>query len=97
MSLFSTKAGKFTEEEFDVAYQTYQATKKRPRVYTFFKSTQINPADADKEALMSLWAFQERLKNLGHFLTKYNDIEHLKRQFSDQLRKLRQDDKLPTR
>lgn len=96
VSLFSTKTGKYTEEEFDVAYETFKATKKRPKVYTFFKRIQIDTADADKKALMSLWAFQEKLEQLGHFCTHYNDIEHLKRQFSDQLRKLREDDALPT-
>ncbi len=45
---------------------------------------------------MSLWAFHEKLKELGHSYTLYNDIERLKRQFSDQLRKLREEDALPT-
>lgn len=96
VSLFSTMAGKYTEEEFDVAFQTYKETKKRPRVYTFFKRTLIDTANADQEALNSLWDFQKKLKQLGHFYTQYKDIEHLKLQFSDQLRKLRDEDKLPT-
>ena len=35
-----------------------------------------------------LWAIQEKLHDLGHFYTLYDDIEHLKRQFRDQLDKL---------
>jgi internalin A len=34
LSLFETKAGKFTEEEFDVAYQAF-IEKKKPLIYTY--------------------------------------------------------------
>ena len=37
---------------------------------------------------MSLWAFKDKLSGLGHFYTSYDNIEHLKRQFRDQLNKL---------
>jgi hypothetical protein len=33
-------------------------------------------------------AFKEKLSTLGHFHTVYDNIEHLKRQFSDQLEML---------
>jgi hypothetical protein len=32
-----------------------------------------------------LWAFQEKLNELGHFWTLYTSTEHLKREFRDQL------------
>jgi hypothetical protein len=37
---------------------------------------------------MSLWEFQNKLGELGHFWTSYDNIEHLKRHFSDQLDKI---------
>jgi internalin A len=91
MSLFSTKAGNYTVEEFDVACQAYKETKRRPKVYTFFKNAQINMMDVDQGAMESLWKFKNKLKDLEHFYTNYDDIADLKLQFSDQLRKLRED------
>jgi len=91
VSLFSTKVGKYTEEEFDVAYMEYKKTKKRPKVYTFFKDTEIKTSALDEKALKSLWKFQKKLKKLKHYQTEYDNIEDLKLQFSDQLRKLLDD------
>jgi hypothetical protein len=85
--LFFTKTGKFTAEEFEVAHRQFKARGK-PRIFTFFKDAEIKTGSARKEDLNTLWAFQEKLKTLGHFWTTYSDIEHLKRQFRDQLDKL---------
>jgi hypothetical protein len=85
--LFFTKTGKFTEEEFDIAHHQFKDSG-RPRIYTFFKNAEIKTGDARKEALKSLWAFQDKLSKLGHFHTNYDNIEHLKRQFRDQLDQL---------
>jgi hypothetical protein len=41
-----------------------------------------------KEDFTSLWAFWDNLTQFGHFYTAYNNSEHLKRQFRDQLDKL---------
>lgn len=90
VSLFFTKTGKFTDEEFDIAYGQFKDTQK-PRIYTFFKNADIKTGSAPKDDLKSLWAFQEKLKNLGHFHTGYDNTEHLKRQFRDQLDKLLKD------
>ncbi len=87
VSLFSTKAGKYTVEEFEVAHQNFKENGK-PKVYTYFKNSQVNMEDADREALNSFWAFKDKLIELEHFYSTYNDIEHLKLKFSDQLQKL---------
>lgn len=89
VSLFLTKTGKFTEEEFDVAHRQFLQTGK-PHIYTFFKNADIKTVNMPKQDLQSMWNFQERLSNLGHFYTSYDHIEHLKRQFNDQLEKLRE-------
>jgi len=84
VSLFFTKAGKFTQEEFDTAYGRFKATDK-PRIYTFFKDALVNTGSMKPGDLNSRWAFEEKLQKLGHFKTSYENIEHLKRQFRDQL------------
>ena len=91
VSLFFTKTGKFTEEEFDTAHRQFKETR-CPRIYTFFKNAEIMTGSAPKDDLKSLWAFQEKLSELGHFYTRYDNIEHLKRQFRDQLDKLMTED-----
>ncbi|MCP5142179.1 MAG: hypothetical protein H6980_07500 [Gammaproteobacteria bacterium] len=88
VSLFRTKTGKYTAEEFGVAWEQFKATGK-PRIYTYFHATQV-PTNADNRAdLMSLWAFKDQLNELGHFPTEYDSIEGLKRHFRDQLDRLR--------
>lgn len=87
VSLFCTKTGKFTDEEFNVAYGQFKS-KARPRVYTYFKDAQISMSSLRPEDFNSLCVFKEKLRDLGHYPTNYNDIEHLNRQFSDQIHKL---------
>lgn len=86
VSLFFTKTGKFTEEEFDSAHQQFKEAGK-PTIYTFFNNAQVNMNDINDEVL-TLLAFKKKLADLGHFYTGYDNIEHLKRQFKDQLEKL---------
>ncbi|MFC1637339.1 COR domain-containing protein, partial [Planctomycetota bacterium] len=93
VSLFMTKTGKFTEEEFDVAHQAFME-KGKPLVYTFFKEAKVSISTVDKNDLASLRDFQEKLKNYGHFYTQYESTEHLKRLFKDQIEKLRDEGKL---
>ena len=87
VSLFFTKAGKFTDEEFEVAYGQFKANK-RPRIYTYFKAGQVNVNSLRSDDFTSLCTFKEKLKALGHYPTSYDNIEHLKLQFSEQIRRL---------
>ena len=93
VSLFATKTGKYTEEEFDTAHQQFLATG-RPYIYTFFKDTALSTSSADRTALHSLWAFQDKLGNLGHFYTIFKNIDELKLRFSEQLKLLLKPGKL---
>ena len=88
VSLFFSKTGKYTEEEFDTAHKQFLDTKK-PLIYTFFKNAPLNSGDIGDE-IISLLNFKKKLASLGHFYTSYNNIEHLKLQFNDQLEKLRE-------
>lgn len=87
VSLFFTKTGKFTGEEFEVAHRQFKATRK-PLIYTYFKNSDIKTGSIQEADLLSLLAFKKKLNDLGHFHTNYDNIEHLKRQFRDQLDEL---------
>ena len=64
VSLFFTKTGKFTEEEFDVAHSQFKSTGK-PLIYTFFKNADIKTGSAREKDLKSLWAFRKSLTGSG--------------------------------
>jgi hypothetical protein len=85
--LFATKVGKYSEEEFETAFGQFKTTNK-PFIFTYFKDSEINAGSANKKDLMSLWAFQEKLGELGHFYTLYKNIDELKFKFNQQLDKL---------
>jgi internalin A len=87
VSLFFTRTGKFTEEEFAVAVREFQRTGK-PKVFTYFKKGEVDIDTLAEEDFKSLRAFQAKLKQLGHYPTKYTSIEDLKLKFRDQLDKL---------
>jgi Leucine-rich repeat (LRR) protein len=92
VSLFKTKTGKYTEEEFDVAHETFK-TKRKPFIYTYFKNAQIDLANITEE-INTILAFKKKLSNLGHYHTHYTSIEDLKLQFQQQLGKLIEEGKL---
>ena len=84
MSLFKTKTGTFTEEEFNVAYQKFK-TSGRPLIYTYFLQPVVVADESMSKALNSLWDFKGKLKKLGHYPTECTNIEDLKLQFRSQL------------
>jgi len=85
--LFSTKVGRYTQEEFETAFGQFKETD-RPFIFTYFKDSPLSTGSADRQDLMSLWAFQDRLKALGHFYTSYKTIADLSLHFNGQLDKL---------
>jgi hypothetical protein len=87
LSLFFTRTGKYTEEEFDVAFSEFKK-KDRPRIFTFFKDVPVRMRSVPKQDRDSLDAFQAKLEKLGHYPTFYTSNEDLKLKFRDQLDKL---------
>ena len=85
--LFSTKVGQYTEEEFETAFGQLQSTS-RPLIYTYFKDVEVSIRRIQRKDLISLWAFEDKLKNLGHFKTVYKNIDDLKFKFDQQLNML---------
>ena len=86
-------ASRYTAEEFDVAWQNFRTTGK-PRIYTYFRKATVSTSASNRDDLISLWDFQKKLGELGHFYTEYESIGSLQRQFRDQLDKLFADDLL---
>ena len=84
--LFYTKAGKYTQEEFDVALRHFKE-KNSPLIYTYFKTGAPEPAPNDEQA-QHLSKFKKRLSDIGHFYTSYKSIDDLKYQFRKQLDRL---------
>jgi len=93
VSLFKTKIGMYTYEEFEVAHTAFKSFAK-PLIYTYFMQSH-GPYDIRmQQGLNSLWDFQKKLKDLGHYPTHYTSIEDLKLQFQQQLDKLIDEDKI---
>ncbi|WP_375562611.1 COR domain-containing protein [Bernardetia sp. OM2101] len=86
VGLFFTKAGKYTEEELEKAYQHFKEMGK-PKILTYFKNDAINTNDITEEVL-SLLKMKKNLADKGHFYTSYKNIEGLKNHLKSQLEKL---------
>lgn len=84
--LFYTRAGKYTQAEFDAALQQFKETGS-PLIYTYFKTGAPEPEPADEFA-KDLTSFKKRLSDIGHFYTSYNNMDDLKYQFRKQLDRL---------
>ena len=87
VSLFFTKVGKYTLEEFETAFGQFKKTGK-PLVYTYFKDSAISTGALNRRDSNSLFDFQDKLKELEHFYTVYNNIEGLQLHFKKQLEKI---------
>ena len=86
--LFATKVGKYTEEEFEVAYANFKEKGKPKYIYTYFKEMQISTSNMNLDDLIGLQSFKEKLSALGHFYTIYKSTEDLIRQLKNQLDKI---------
>lgn len=78
------KIGKYTAEEFSHAFGQF-ATTQKPFIFTYFKKPTTTQ---NRDDLQSLWAFEDKLKELHHYKTEYHTIEGLREHFGNQLDKL---------
>lgn len=85
--LFFTKVGRYTAEEFEVAFKQFQASAK-PVIYTYFKSAPVDEAALPRADLASRDAFKAKLSALGHFHTPYKSTAELELHFWRQLEML---------
>lgn len=89
VSLFHTKAGKYTEQEFTKAVEAFMANG-IPLVYTYFKDEKVALSQLEKEDFLSLADFKQKLSELPkpHYPTPYDNIADLKLHFTTQLTKI---------
>ena len=92
VSLFHTKVGRYTEEEFSKAWETFN-TNGKPSIYTYFKDEAVKMSKITTD-IISWLNFRQKLKDLGHYPTFYDDINDLKYKFTIQLSKLLNDGKI---
>ncbi len=86
ISLFHTKVGKYTEEEFLKALETFQAQGK-PLIYTYFKDEAVNMSKIN-DNILSLINFKKKISDLKHYPTNFDNINDLKNKFDQQLTKV---------
>lgn len=80
-----TKVGMYTSEEFENAIGQFNSTKK-PFIYTYFKMPAAGVVVED-----SLGAFKNKLNELKHFYSNFNDFNDLWNQFNKELERLEAD------
>ena len=85
--LYNTKVGRYTEEEFETAFEHFKSTNK-PFILTYFKDAAVPLSELNEADVSSLIAFRKKLKTLGHFETVYRNTDHLENHFKAQLDKL---------
>ena len=85
--MYFTKVGIYTSEEFEKAFKQFKETDK-PKIYTYFKKGNVKTTDMNRNDLMSLWNFQDKLKELGHFNTEFEHNAELFLHFKNQLERL---------
>ena len=79
--LVFNKVGKYSVQEFDRAFEKFTVSNKI-KVYTFFKKPFTTESTID---VKSLWAFEEKVKELGHYATNYTNTDDLIFNFKKQL------------
>ncbi len=84
--LFFTKVGKYSLEEFETAYINFKRNN-RPLIYTYFKNATVMSGDLTRENVNSLFDFRDKVRDLEHYVTYYNNTDHLTLHFGEQLRK----------
>ena len=77
VSLFWTKVGQYTEEEFEKAFATFKA-KNKPLIYTYFNDSSVDISSIKEDDIKSLFNFKKKLEELGHFYKVYKEINELK-------------------
>jgi hypothetical protein len=87
LALLGTKVGIYTSEEFMTALSQFK-TSDKPLIYTYFKDSKVSTGQLNRSELNSLLDFKDKLKELGHFYSTYEDMNALKFNFDRQLEKL---------
>ena len=89
LCLFATKIGRFTKEEFEVAYNGFKESGRPRFIYTYFKEAQIKVTDETAISNSNeLNKFRKSLVELGHFPSFFKSTDDLEKQLSTQVVKI---------
>jgi hypothetical protein len=84
LSLFFIKVGKFTIEEFNLAYQQFLKYKK-PLIYTYFKKGHVDIDAVSSSELRAKEQFLNHLKSIEHFPSFFTSGDDLLLKFGKQI------------
>lgn len=82
--LYWTKMGKYTNEEFDMALTQFRLTRKKPKIYIYEKTAAAPGPVTDKDN-QSLVMFKEKLRDIQHFPTQFDNHDELENLFRKNL------------
>jgi internalin A len=85
VSLFLTKVGPYTHEEFKTAFDAFHQGKNPKYLYTYFKDNNITTGSITEE-IITLLEFKKEIETLGQFQTVYKNAAELHLDFQYQLR-----------
>jgi len=77
VSLFATKAGPYTQEEFEVAFNSFLERGITEHIFTYFKKVTIDYDEINDRDYQSLKQFKAFLKNAGHWHSSFNTAKEL--------------------
>jgi hypothetical protein len=87
LALFHTKAGKYTLEEFDAAFDAFKQSKEKPKIYTYFR--ELVSGQTEEAALID---FKNKLQDeMGHYYCRYGNTEKMMLEFVLQIKILNLD------
>jgi len=76
ISMFFTKVGDFTKEEFDVAYKGFKEGRKPNHLYVYFKQGQVNIDDIDVE-ILNIKKLKDKIKEAEQIFNSFDSTSNL--------------------
>lgn len=83
--LFHTRVGRFTKEEFDIAYRSFKAGINPRHILVYFKDTPVNIGDLDEEMLAIFKMKRQIVEADGQFFVDFRSKAELQVSLTTQL------------
>ena len=88
VSLFATKAGKYTQEEFEIAWSSFLKRGITTHIFTYFKDVSLTMDEIDDRDYQSLKQFKNFLQSAGHWKSNYKTAKELTGELEKELHKI---------
>ncbi len=83
--LFFKKVGKFTKEEYDVAFEHFKAGNKPRHLFVFFKSEKVEIDEIDPDELKKIQVLKKEIEDAEQIYARFDSNDNLMRQLKHQL------------